>query len=102
MEELVQLIVKTYGVAGLIMLSPFAAVIFLWRHYIKVVEKHHKAIEDLQNKLHDLNQKRVDDAKAITERVITLVGEQSSLNKETNMALERVGDALALIPSIKR
>ena len=34
MEELIQLIAKTYGLAGLIMLSPFVAVVFLWRHTV--------------------------------------------------------------------
>lgn len=95
MEDIVQLILKTYGVAGLIMLSPFVAVVFLWRHCVSQAKEQAAEIARI-------NEQRVAEAKATTEKLIALVSEQSSLNKETNMALERVGDALAYIPNMKR
>jgi hypothetical protein len=42
----------------------------------------------------------VAEIKATTEKLIALISEQSALNKETNMALDRVGDALSYLPSI--
>lgn len=91
MEEVIQLIAKTYGVAGLIMLSPFVAVVFIWRHSI------------LQGKeLARINEQRVVEARAIIDKLIVIVGEQSALNKETNIALERVGDMMSIMTSQQR
>lgn len=90
MEELIQLITKTYGIAGLIMLSPFVAVVFLWRHNLK-----------LQDKLETSQEKRIKDARDVSDRLIKVAENQSSLSKETNMALENVGDALSLL-SVRR
>lgn len=86
MDELIQLVAKTYGIAGLIMLSPFVAVVFLWKHNIA-----------LQNKLETSQEKRIKDAQAVADKLITVATTQSSLSKETNMALENVGDALSLL-----
>lgn len=91
MEEVIQLIAKTYGIAGLIMLSPFVAVVFVWRHSI------------LQGKeLSRINEQRVVEARAIIDKLIIIVGEQSALNKETNIALERVGDMMSIMTSQQR
>ena len=86
MEDLLQLIVKTYGLAGLIMLSPFIAVVFLWRHNISQAKE-----------IARINEQRVQDSKAISDKLMVIVGEQSGLNKETNMALERVGDMMSVL-----
>lgn len=88
MEDIIQLVTKTYGIAGLIMLSPFAAVVFLWRYSIA------QAAE-----LAKVNEQRIADAKAISEKLLMMVKEQSTLNQQTNSALERVGDVMALLSS---
>jgi single-stranded DNA-specific DHH superfamily exonuclease len=93
MEDLAQLIIKTYGIAGLIMLSPFVAVVFLWRHCVSQAKEQAAEISRI-------NEQRVAEVKATTEKLIALISEQSALNKETNMALDRVGDALSYLPSI--
>ncbi len=85
MDDLILSIQKSYGLVGLFMISPIAAVVFLWRQLLKTQDKLEAAKDD-----------RTNDAKAISEKLIALVGEQSALNKETTVALERVGDMLSL------
>lgn len=86
MEEIVQLVTKTYGVAGLIMLSPLVAVVFLWRQNLA------QTIE-----LARVNEQRIADAKAVSEKLLLMVKEQSTLNQQTNSALERVGDVITML-----
>jgi hypothetical protein len=83
MEEILQLILKTYGVVGLLIAAPFIAVVFLWKEN-KVLRK------DLES----VQQKRVEDNKEVTKSVLEVAKEQSSLNKETNLLLERMSDTL--------
>lgn len=92
MEEIGLLITKTYGIAGLIMLSPFAGLIFLWRHYVKVLKE-----KDLEIK--QLGEARTMDAQKVFEKLMDMNKIQSESNKETNMALERVGDLLSIMTS---
>jgi len=86
MDELVQLIVKTYGIAGLIMLSPFLMLMYVWRHN-----------QRLAAEVSRVQESRVNDAKAISEKMLTMVEEQAGLNKETNIALDQVRDLLSKI-----
>jgi single-stranded DNA-specific DHH superfamily exonuclease len=95
MEDLAQLVIKTYGIAGLIMISPFIAVVFLWRHCVSQAKEQAAEISRI-------NEQRVAELKATTEKLVALISEQSALNKETNMALERVGDVLLHLPSINQ
>jgi hypothetical protein len=104
MEELVQLVLKTYGIAGLVMLSPFAGVVYLWRHNVQLQKElistsrsYAEKIQVASEKTVDAQKQRVADAQAIMDRLVTMVGEQSSLNKETNLALERLTDLLSLM-----
>lgn len=94
MEEIGLLITKTYGIAGLIMLSPFAALIFLWKHYTSTIKAKDAVIKELSDK-------RVDDAQKITDRLIDITSSTREFNKETNMALERVGDLMSAVVSQK-
>lgn len=104
MDEIIQLVIKSYGVIGLVMLSPFVAVFFLWKQNQVL----HKQIADLTTassdrivaageKVVEAQRQRVADAQAIMERLVVMVGEQSGLNKETNVALERVGDLMSMM-----
>lgn len=86
MEELIQLIAKTYGLAGLIMLSPFVAVVFLWRHTVAQTKE-----------IARVNEQRVQEAKEIVSKLLTALNELSATNKETNIALERVGDLMSVL-----
>lgn len=86
MEELITLILKSYGIIGLIMCSPFVAVVFLWKNVIA-----------LHKELYKVHEMRINDAKAVSEKLMMIVQEQSSLNKETNLILERVGESLSYL-----
>ena len=85
------LISKTYGIAGLIMLSPFLGLFVVWKNNIK-----------LQNDLAKVQESRVNDAKATTEKMLTLVEESSGTAKETNIALDQVRDLLMHITTTKK
>jgi hypothetical protein len=127
MDEVLQLVIKTYGIVGVLILAPVVGVVFVWRSkevlhgkYVadlkKLSEDYSKAITSMHNDqvtrlvevhqsqiklLSDSSDKvvasqalRVADGQAITSKLMEVVSEQSSLNKETNMALGRVGDLM--------
>lgn len=101
MEELFLLIEKTYGIAGLIMLSPFVGLVVVWKHNVSLQkdirsiskentvlsEKHAETIAKLQ-------ESRVADGKAMAEKILTLVEESAGTSKETAIALDQVRDLL--------
>ena len=110
MEELVQLIVKTYGIVGIILLTPTVACIFLWRHYVSVTEGHTghgkvwgdklQALADSNAaKIEVLQQKRIDDVRALGDAVLRIAIEQAAMNKETNMLMERINETLQAVIS---
>jgi hypothetical protein len=110
MEELIQLIAKTYGIVGIILLTPTAACIFLWRHYVTVTgdsTNHGKAWADRLQALADSNaakievlqQKRIDDVRALGDAVLRIAIEQAAMNKETNMLMERINETLQAVIS---
>lgn len=95
MEEIFLLIQKTYGIAGLILLSPFVGLVIVFRHNTRLQTEVVKAtIETVE-----AQKQRVKDAQDVNVRLIEVIKEQSSLNTETNLALERIGDALNEIQS---
>jgi hypothetical protein len=93
MEELIQLVVKSYGIIGIILLTPFIALKFLWSEYQKL----RKDLAVANDKVVEAQKQRVEDAKAISEKLIEMSSEHASLTKETNHALEQVGDTLTVI-----
>lgn len=104
MEKIVQLVMETYGIAGLIMLSPFVAVAALWRERSSQSDKFETAKKSYDDKLAAVNdrlvaahEQRVKDAQAITGKMVEMVAEQSAMNRETNLALDRVGDLMSVI-----
>jgi len=106
MEEIIQLVVKSYGVIGLVMLSPFVGVWFLWKQNQKLhdqiaalTQASSERLVAAGEKVVAAQQQRVVDAQAIMERLVTMVTEQSGLNKETNLALERVSDLMSMMSS---
>lgn len=112
MEELVQLIVKTYGIVGIILLTPTVGCVFLWRHYIHKERLHSESekqwsekIEQLgkghSEKIESLQQKRIDDVKALSDAVQKIATEQSGMNRETNMLMERINETLQAVISTR-
>lgn len=49
----------------------------------------------MSNKLSEIEKARVIDAQTISSKLIEMVGEQSGLNAETNLTLNRIGDMLS-------
>lgn len=105
MEELVALIAKTYGIAGLIMLSPFVGLAFVWRHNIVLQTKvsdmsvaNAKEVSELnqnhRTELSRIQESRVADAKAMSEKILDFVEESAGTSKETAIALDQVRDLL--------
>lgn len=93
MEALLELILKTYGLAGILLLSPLAAVWFLWKENKELRGLYQAAME----KVNETHLKRVDDSKAVSEKLLAMVQEHAELSTETNLALDRVGDTLTIV-----
>lgn len=91
MEELVQLVVKTYGLVGLFLLAPMVAIVYLWRRNMK-----------LDADMSRIQELRVTDAKSVSEKMMEIVVEQAGLNKETNIALDQVRELLGKITTTTR
>lgn len=95
MEDLIQLVTKTYGLVGVILLAPFALMKFLWADNKAL----RRQLEVANEKVNAVQEKRIEDAKAISEKLIEMSSEHAGLTKETNIALDRVGDTLTLMAS---
>ena len=101
MEELILLVQKTYGLAGVLLLSPLLATIALWRanaslhkDLIKTQEQARAEVVKATETATEAQKQRVKDAQDINLKLIEVVKEQTALNTETNLALERIGDVL--------
>lgn len=95
MEELVQLIVKSYGIVGLFMLSPLVGIVYVWKHSHKIQQDSDSKIKELQEKLNKTNEDRVNDLKEMSERLLKVISSNTSTISETNMLLERLGDYMS-------
>ena len=93
MDEIIGLITKSYGLVGLLVISPVVALKFLWADNQKL----RADLQAANDKVAAIAEKRVDDVKAIAEKLMSMATEQSQLSQETNTALERVGDALTVV-----
>lgn len=90
MEEILLLVQKTYGLVGVFLVAPVLALVVVWRQNLLLQRETLKA----KNEVVEAQKQRVKDAQDISSRLIDLVQEQTGLNTETNLALERIGDAL--------
>lgn len=113
MGELLDLIYKSYGLIGLLIAAPFVASVYLWKDNIKLrsdtavqlaelnklriadTEKFAISLSAVNDKIVKAQEQRVIDAQSITTKLVDIISEQSAMNRETNLALERVGDFLA-------
>lgn len=86
MDELIQLVFKSYGIVGVIIFTPVIAVVFLWRHN-----------QTLQERLQTANDKRIDDSQKISDKLMAMASEHAALAKETNIALDRIGDMMTTV-----
>ena len=93
MEQLFELVFKSYGIVGLIILAPLVALKYMWNH-AKDLQAQLQVANERVNETHS---RRVEDAKEIGGKLMVMMGEHASLSKETNMALEKVGDMLTVL-----
>ncbi len=116
MQELVDAIIKSYGLIGLFMVAPVAATVVLWK-YIERTQKNHKAelaavnsarIKDAErfsqtwgemtDRVVRAHEQRVVDAQSISMKLMEMASEQAAMTRETNIALDRIGDLLSTHP----
>lgn len=83
MDEIIQLVFKSYGLLGLLIIAPWFAAWLFW-----------KEGKEIHEKLSASQQQRVADAQEISKGLITAAAEDSALKKETNLLLERMGETL--------
>jgi hypothetical protein len=95
METLFQEMVKSYGlVVSLFVAAPFIGLTMLWRSYNTLRKEYMRVLHDTSDKLVAETQARVQDSQKVTEALMDLASEQSSLNKETNMLLTHISSVL--------
>jgi hypothetical protein len=109
MDEIIQLIAKTYGVVGIIILSPMISTIYLWKENSKLhaealamAAKHADRLDETGTRVTESQDKRIADAQGIMNRLMEMVSAQSALNKETNLTLDRVGDMVSMLLNDRR
>lgn len=93
MEELLALILKTYGVAGILIVAPMIAVVFLWRgnNALQAQVVAHAALVSAAEKARgDDQSKRVADTERMAGKLLVVVKEQTALGVEQNALLERL------------
>jgi hypothetical protein len=97
-EEIIQLVTKTYGLVGLLLVAPIVAVVYQWKQNNKL---HAEVIKATQEST-EAQKQRVADAQAISNKLLDVVSEQSALNKETNIALDQVRELLMFLSKSHR
>jgi NACalpha-BTF3-like transcription factor len=97
MEEILTLVYKTYGIVGIILFAPIVACVYLWRENKNIHGATARQIQASNDKVAAALQQRVVDAQSITNKLVEIVSEQASSNRETNLALERLESRLAAL-----
>jgi len=104
MDELIQAILKSYGVIGLLILTPVIAVVFLWKDNVRLNNELRALVKEFSEKIDDMGkrvvasqEKRVDDSHSITSQLVEMISEHTASAKETATALDRVGDMVSML-----
>jgi hypothetical protein len=104
MESLVDAIVKSYGIIGLFMLAPIVAAVYLWKDNVRLnkalqelAQKYTDSIDGMGQRVVAAQEKRVEDSKSISVQLMSMVGEHAAQAKEQTLALDRVGDMVAML-----
>jgi hypothetical protein len=104
MDEIIHAIVKSYGIIGLLILSPFIATVYLWRDNLRLnrdlqtlAQKYTDSIDAMGQRVVAAQEKRVEDSKSISVQLMTMVGEHAAQAKEQTLALDRVGDMVSML-----
>lgn len=90
MDRIVEVIIQSYGLLGILILAPLFVCVWLGRTYVRREKMY--AIE-----LKTVHEARVADAQKVVDKLMELAAEQSSLNKETNLLLTNINAVLERI-----
>lgn len=101
MDHLLDLVVRTYGIVGIIILAPYFACGFMWREIRAQAVKIEDKNKELLDKLTDLQNKRLDDAKHLATKMADVSQAQSLSSSETNMTLQRISDIISELTARK-
>lgn len=97
MDELLTLVLKTYGLVGVLILLPAAASIVLWRQnkalHEEVVSQTNLALDAQKERTKD-QQTRVADTERMMEKLLEIVKEQTALNTEINGVMSRLSESV--------
>jgi hypothetical protein len=100
--SVIELITKTYGLVGLLMLSPIMACIFLFRENQKLHKEQLDAMTTLANAIQTSNElaleaqkMRVTDAQSVAQKLLDAMMKQTETNKETNIVLNLLNQELS-------
>jgi hypothetical protein len=104
MGEVFDLFIKSYGIVGLVIISPVIAVVYLWRENQELhkqlreqAEAHAQRVDELGQRVVAAQEKRVDDSHKITTQLVEMISEHTGAQKETNLALDRIGDMVSML-----
>jgi hypothetical protein len=87
LEDLLQLVLKSYGIVGVMLLLPVAACVVLWKQNLAL----HAEVVSQSNVALDAQKQRSADQERMTEKLLEVIKEQTELNTEINGVLSRVG-----------
>ena len=97
MEELIALVLKSYGLVGFLILLPALGCFVLWTQnkelHKEVVSQTNLAVEAHKSRVAD-QAARVADTERMMQKIVEIVKEQSSLNANTNELLSRLGETV--------
>lgn len=101
MDEIIQLIIKSYGLIGIFLVLPLVACYFLWKENKRLTLQIQASHDDAAKKIQECNDRiiealktRVADAQAISGKLMEMTSEQTASNKEFISALDRLTEII--------
>ncbi len=80
------LIQKTYGMAGILVLSPLLFAFLTFKENGKL----HKCVLEAAREVSEAQKQRVEDAKGVSSKLVELVASQTTTNREIAITLGRI------------
>jgi hypothetical protein len=103
-DDLIQAVVKSYGIIGLFMIAPVLSTIWLWRDNVRLNNDARQMAKDFAATVDEVGkrvvlaqEKRVDDSQSISNKLVDMVSEHAAASKETTLALDRIGDMISML-----
>jgi len=104
MDSFLKLMIDSYGLFGLLLAAPVVGMIWLWRDTVRLNTEMRKMQDEFAKRQDDMGQrvaatqeKRVDDSHKIATQLVDIISEHAAAQKETNLALDRIGDMVSAL-----